>query len=298
MSGPSESGPGASEPSGAARRSRALVLGGGGLTGLAWLHGVLTELPDVVGTADRVIGTSAGALLAARLLSGGDADELTPLVAELSGVRIGAAAGAALLAAQLWPSRRHALQWLGRRATRERSRTRSNGRRGRLTEDAFVDLVGRAIGTTTWPAPLIVVAVDAVSGRPAYFTPRSEVDLARAVAASCAMPGVFPAVHIEDRAYLDGGLRSPANADLAADCDPVLILAPQSRSVRQVRRPTHHAARLAANGAAVVLLQDERPTLDALSPAALDAAREQGRRQGRNAAAEVRELWRSSGSDR
>lgn len=274
-------------------RPRAVVLGGGGLTGLAWLHGVLHELPDVVGTADRVIGTSAGALLATRLLSGGDADELTPLVAELSGVRIGAVAGAALLAAQVWPSRRHALQWLGRRAARQRSAMASGaGRRGRLSEDAFVELVGRAIGDSEWPESLIVVAVDAVSGRPAYFTPRSDVDLTRAVAASCAMPGVFPAVEIEGRLYLDGGLRTPANADLAADCNPVLILSPQSRSVRQVRRPAHEASRLRANGATVVLLQDEQPSVDALSVTALDAARERGRRQGRNAAAEVRDVWR------
>lgn len=275
------------------------MLGGGGLTGLAWLRGVLDELPPVLDGADRVIGTSAGALVANLLLTGRDTDGLAPLLAELSGVRIGTGAAAALLAAQVWPSRRHALQWLGRRAARERSwhgpgRGGSGGhQRGRrLDEDAFVDLVGRAVGTRHWPASLIVVAVDAVSGRPAYFTARSEVDLARAVAASCAMPGVFPAVHIEGRAYLDGGLRSPANADLVAECDPVLILAPQSRSVRQVRRPAQQAARLRANGATVALLQNERPGWDALSVAALPAAGEQGRRQGRCAAAEVRALWR------
>ncbi|MFT4226574.1 patatin-like phospholipase family protein [Micropruina sp.] len=260
---------------------RAVVLGGGGLTGMAWLRGVLEELPDVLGGAERVIGTSAGALLATRLLAGGDAEGLRDHIAELAGVRVGTAAGLRLLAAQLWPSRRHALRWLGRGA----------GRPVALGEAEFVDLVARAIGTTSWPAALIVVAVDAVAGRPAYFTPRSQVEPARAVAASCALPGVLPAVTIEGRPFLDGGLRSPANADLASGCGRVLILAPQGRSVRGVRRPGHQAARLRADGAEVVPIADDRPGLDAMSEAGLAGARERGRYAGRKAAAAVRELW-------
>lgn len=268
----------------AAATDRALVLGGGGLTGLAWLRGVLDELPEVVGDAERVIGTSAGALLAARLLAGGDPDGLRDHIAELADVRIGAADGLRLLAAQLWPSRRHALRWLGRRAVRPAA----------LSEAEFVDLVARAIGATDWPASLTVVAVDAVAGRPAYFTPRSEVDLARAVAASCAMPGVLPAVTIGGRPFLDGGLRTPANADLASGYRRVLVLAPQGRSVRDVRRPGHQAARLRAEGAEVVLIADDRPGLDAMSPAGLAGARERGRHAGRAAAAVVRELFVSA----
>lgn len=260
---------------------RAVVLGGGGLTGLAWLHGVLDELPDVVGTAEKVIGTSAGALLAARLLGGGTAEGLREHLAELAGVRVGAGTAARLLAAQLWPSRRHALRWLGRRA----------GRPGPIGEQAFVDLVGRAVGGTGWPPGLIVVAVDAVAGRPAYFTARSEVELGRAVAASCAMPEVLPAVTIEGRPFLDGGLRSPANADLATGCRRVLILAPQGRSARGVRRPGHQAARLRDEGAEVVVVADEHPGLAAMSVAALPAAREAGRRAGRAASDTVAALW-------
>lgn len=260
---------------------RAVVLGGGGLTGLAWLHGVLEELPEVLGDAERVIGTSAGALLATRLLAGGDADGLRDHIWELADVHVGSIAGLQLLAAQLWPSRRHALRWLGRRA----------GRPAALSEPEFVGLVARAIGTTRWPSSLIVVAVDAVAGRPAYFTPRSQVELARAVAASCALPGVLPAVTIEGRPFLDGGLRTPVNADLASGCGRVLILAPQGRSVRGVRRPGNQAARLRADGAEVVLIADDHPGLDAMSEAGLAGARERGRYAGRKAAAAVRELY-------
>jgi len=257
-----------------------VVLGGGGLAGMAWLHGVLDALPPLLAGADRVIGTSAGALLAARLLGGGSLEGLAAHVAELAGVRLRVPVVARLLGAQVWPSRRHALIWLGRAARRPVA----------LTEDAFVGLVGRAVGAVAWPASLVVVAVDADSGRPAYFTARSKVDLHRAVAASCAMPGVFPPVTIEDRTFLDGGLRSPANADLAAGCARVIVLAPSGASARVVRRPGHQADRLRAAGAEVLLLEGPRPGLDAMAAEALPESRERGGRQGRQAAAAVRRL--------
>lgn len=258
-----------------------MVLGGGGLTGVAWLAGVLGELPPVVTTADRVVGTSAGALLAARLLAGGDDQGLRSHLDALAAVRLDVASVAALLVAQVSPSRRHALQWLGRRAARPTA----------LGEDDFVRLVEDVIGTAEWPPSLVVVAVDAAAGRPAYFTARSGVPLGRAVASSCAMPGVFPPVRIEDRSFLDGGLRSPANVQLATGCARVLVLAPQGRSARPVRRPGHQAAKLREDGAEVVVVQAELPAAQSLSAAALPAARELGRSQGREVAPAVRNLW-------
>ena len=58
------------------------------------------------------------------------------------------------------------------------------------------------------------------------FDNTSGVPLERAVAASCAVPGVFPAVEVGGRRYVDGGLRSIANADLAAGHRRVLVLSP------------------------------------------------------------------------
>ncbi len=266
--------------------TRAIVLGGGGLTAIAWLDGLLSGLPPVLPGADRVIGTSGGALLAARLLSGGTGEGLDDVAAELSGVRVTALAAARLAAAQVWPSRRHALIWLGRTGRLPGGPAHSG-----LTEERFVDLVGRAIGTSSWPDSLVVTAVDAAAGRPAYFTARSGVPLARAVAAGCAMPGVLPTVTIDGRRFLDGGLRTPANADLATGSDRVLILAPQSRSIREVRRPGHEASRLRAAGAGVALIEDEHPNWSVMSAAALPAARERGRRAGRAASDAVARLW-------
>jgi NTE family protein len=81
----------------------------------------------------------------------------------------------------------------------------------------------------TWPDDrLVVVAVDAVSGERQVFTRASGVDLVDAVAASCAVPGVWPPATIGSRRSMDGGTYSTDNADLAVGYDRVLVLALRS----------------------------------------------------------------------
>ena len=166
-------------------------------------------------------------------------------VAERAG-RFGPDSLARLLAAQVHPSRRHALAWLGARATRAWTAS---------AEADWIERVAPGLSGLPWPANLVIVATDAESGRPAFFSAKQPVDLAAAVAASCALPGVFPAVRIDGRLHFDGGLRSPANLDLAAGYDAVIALAPLSGAVRVHRRPGHQARLLESSGARVVLIE-------------------------------------------
>jgi NTE family protein len=78
-----------------------------------------------------------------------------------------------------------------------------------------------------------VTAVDAETGEPTVFVKDSGVDLVDAVAASCAVPGVWPPVTIDGHRYIDGGVRSGTNADLAAGCDRVLVVSPLQASAPQ-----------------------------------------------------------------
>ena len=78
-----------------------------------------------------------------------------------------------------------------------------------------------------------MTAVDAETGDPVVFTRDSGVDLVDAVAASCAVPGVWPPVTINGRRFIDGGVRSGANADLAAGCDRVLVITPSQAAAPQ-----------------------------------------------------------------
>jgi len=72
----------------------------------------------------------------------------------------------------------------------------------------------------------VVTAVDAATGEFRTFDRDSGVPLVQAVAASCAVPGVYPPVTIEGRRYVDGGMRSAANVDLAKGYERIVVLAP------------------------------------------------------------------------
>ncbi len=271
--------------------TRALVLGSGGVTGLAWQVGVLAGL-DAAGVdlrSDLLVGTSAGALVGARLASGWSVDGLVGALdrAEVAPGRLGGPAVARLLLAQVAPSHRHALAALGRRAARDWTPAAER----RWVGAVAGDLVGRP-----WPPGLVIVATDAASGRPAFLSSQQPADLAAAVAASCAMPGVFPAVMIDDQLLFDGGLRSPANLDVASSADRVLAIVPLTGSARVRRRPADQAAQLGRAGRNVVLITPGTAGrwaigLDVLatwrSPHALEAGRSEGARR----AAEVLEHW-------
>ena len=274
---------------------RVLCLGAGAVTGGGWQLGVLWGLADEgvdLAVADRIIGTSAGALVGAHLALGrppaGIADLLLGL--PVSGRMVRPATIARLGVAQVWPSRRHALVWLGRAALA--------GDWSRERGEAWAAALGEGLSGATWPASLVVVAVDALSGRPAYFTATSGVPLEQAIAATCALPGVFPPVLVEGRPHFDGGLRSLVNLDLAAGADAVVAVAPFAASARPHRRPREQAKLL--TGKRLALLEPDPasrramgldPMVNDRARAALAAGREFGRRQ----AARVREVWRDAG---
>jgi NTE family protein len=206
--------------------SRAVVLGSGGVAGIAWEAGVLAALAARgldLREADLIVGTSAGAVVGAQLAAGLDprvlySERLVPqegepapktsvfglfrLVRELrkakDGREFGARMGRVALAAATPPEERRRAEvqrWLG-------------------------DL-------REWPGkPLIITAVDAESGEPTNFAANSGVTLLDAVCASTAGPGVRPPATVGARRYIDGGMRSPANVDLAAGYDRIVVIAP------------------------------------------------------------------------
>ncbi|MCU1581053.1 MAG: hypothetical protein QOD27_452 [Microbacteriaceae bacterium] len=75
---------------------------------------------------------------------------------------------------------------------------------------------------------LRITSVDADTGIPVVFDRESGVSLIDAVEASSAVPGIWPVVPLAGHRYIDGGVRTMANADLATGFDPVLVLIPQT----------------------------------------------------------------------
>ena len=154
---------------------------------------------------------------------------------------------------------------------------------------------------TGWPArALKVTAVDARTGEFVVFDSAGDAGLVDAVGASCAVPGVWPPVTIGARRFVDGGVRSIANADLAAGYERVVIVAPVAKGLGHMTRPHRQAAALAAAGARVVLVHPDRAGVHAIGRNVLDSSRRAaaataGRTQAAAEAAAVRAVWQADG---
>jgi len=275
--------------------SRALVLGGGGVTGVAWEIGLLAGLAEggmELTDADLVVGTSAGAVVGAQVTSGVPLPEL--YARQLAGY-------GGELAARL---SRRSIATMGWAAVRSREPRTARARIGRLAlntptvpEAQRRAVIESRLPVHDWPSTrLRVTAVDAESGAFVVFDRDAGVTLVDAVAASCAVPGVWPPVTIDGRRWIDGGMRSSANADLAQGCQRVVVLAPVSGGFGPIARLADQVAALRAGGAQVSVVTPDRDSRRAIGRNMLDPARRAvaaraGHAQAPAAAAEIRDTW-------
>ncbi len=218
------------EASNSTSPKRALILGGGGPVGVAWEIGVIAGLRDGgvdARIANVIVGTSAGSVVGSHIAHRRDPRELYAALrddpprapdAEASERDVKAAGEAFGI-------------WGGAdEMTVERCAAVGAAALSAKTVSEADYLANFERQTAAeWPAkPLIITAVDCVSGKLRAFDRSSDVPLPRAVAASCCVPALFPPVTIEGRRYMDGGVRSGTSADLALPFKPdvALIIAP------------------------------------------------------------------------
>lgn len=284
--------------------SRALVFGGGGVVGVAWETGVAKGLLDAgvdLRAADLIVGTSAGATVGAQLASGSDFAELVARqqapsdgTVERLNAQADPQAMMALFArlGQVQEMDRATLQEIGRAALAAKT----------ASEADRLDAIARRLGFDAWPATrLLITAVDAESGELRAWDREGEATLVQAVTSSSAVPGLYPPTSIGGRRYIDGGIRSVTNADLARGHELVVVIAPigtaqsglGSLAARQLKR---ELGELRAAGSTVELLQPNAAASAALGPNLMDPARrlpavEAGVRQGAALAERLREAW-------
>ena len=275
---------------------RALVLGGGGLSGIAWEIGVLAGLAaggaDVT-TADFVLGTSAGATVAAQLGSGLPVAELfdRQTVPALQSAELTPDLSRVVELMESWeklplefPDPAGLRREVGQRALAAPT----------VPEAERRAVIAGRLPQHTWPSrKLAVVAVDAQSGDLRVFDKDSGADLVDAVTASCAIPGIWPPVTIGGARYIDGGTRSVVNADLAAGYQRVLILAPMADPALD-EQVISLAAAGGGIGVEVITPDDESLAafgLNPLDPAVRAPAARAGHAQGQRSAAAVARLW-------
>ncbi|MEV0005231.1 patatin-like phospholipase family protein [Micromonospora sp. NPDC050980] len=274
---------------------RALVLGGGGVTGVAWELGLLAGLAERgVGVAgvDLVVGTSAGSVVGAQVCSGVPLARWYAAQLRPPGDEVPARLGLGVLARWAWAGGR------GRDAARARARVGALALSARTPSEASRRAVIAArLPSAVWPARrLLVTAVDAASGEFVVFDAGSGVSLVDAVGASCAVPGVWPPVTVGGRRYVDGGVRSPVNADLAAGAGRVVVLAPTSAAVGPMPRLSAQVAALRSAGARVAVVVPDRAARAAIGRNVLDPTRRAasaraGFAQAGAVAGEVAAVW-------
>jgi NTE family protein len=282
---------------------RALVLGGGGIVGVAWETGLLAGLMAAgvdVRDADLVVGTSAGAIVGASVAHGRDPREAQAPrrarpAAPLDRAGINAEDAAKVFA--LWSSFDEMTQpraaQVGALALAARIAPDESWMEGLASEDG-----GR------WPErPLLVCATECESGLRRVFERTSGVELARALAASCCVPGLRSPVAVDGVRCMDGQVASGTSADLAERIGPdiVLVIAPigwagQGIHRSAARQIAEEARTLETGGASLRLVQPDesaREHMRSLMDAAeADAASAAGEVHGRVLARELASWWR------
>jgi NTE family protein len=276
----------------------ALVLGGGGITGIAWEIGLLAGLAaagtDLSG-ADLVVGTSAGSVVGAQLTSGDEVEAMYDRQLQPPAQEKVARMTRSALARYAWAMLRSRRDDVGFR--RRVGALALAAEQAGLTpsEQERLDVIGSRLISRTWPdRPLVVTAVDAHTGEFRTFDRDSGVPLLHAVAASCAVPGVYPPVTIDGRRYVDGGTRSAANADLAQGYDRLVVLAPIPRGIGPMASVDAQVTGMVSRVAVVSPDADSRTAIgrNVLDPAARAPSAQAGRAQAVTVAQRIAEVWR------
>ena len=279
--------------SGGTTPARALVLGGGGVTGIAWEIGVLAGLAAsgvVLTNAHAVIGTSAGAFVGAAVASGYDLEALAAAQSQPAPDEISVAASQETIAA-----------WFGAFAAGDATSVGAAfGEIAKANPEPVPLQVRRTIVesrlvTTEWPDTLRVTAVDADTGVLHVFDQQSGITLVDAVAASGAVPGVWPLVPIGGRFWIDGGMVSSANARLADGYQRVIVLAPMPTGFGEIPGVEADVAVMQEEASVCLMSPDEESVL-AIGPNPYDPDRRgpaaaAGRLQGVRMGPTVEAMW-------
>jgi NTE family protein len=282
--------------------------------GIAWEAGVLAGLAeagaDLAAAVDHVIGTSAGAFVGARVALGHTAGDIAAVYAREPRAVVEQGPARAPSAPPEVPDLAFLFQMIQEAARAGRSAAEIARDLGAfalqaktMTEDEFVAGFTSKLrpgGVGTWPArSFVCTAFDAHDGSFKVWDAAAGADLARAVASSCAVPGIYPAITIGKRRYIDGGVLSTTNAQLARGYDVVFVLAVTELLARQAdvagekKTPLQREVQaLRETGAEVHVIALDADALrvvgtNLMAPAQQRPALREGIRQGRAEAARL-----------
>ncbi|WP_051681665.1 patatin-like phospholipase family protein [Cellulomonas sp. HZM] len=283
----------------------ALVLGGGGSAGNAWLIGVLAGLSDAgldLSTPGLTVGTSAGATTAAQLTVASPTSLYAAALAAVAPpARPGARGGMSASAVSEHMDRTSRIIAAASDPADLRRRLGAAALELEDASERWRTVVAGRLPGAAWPDPsvrrVLITAVDARTGDPAVFDGSTGIDLVDAVAASTSSGAAY---RIGDGRYIDGGYRRNENADLATGCDRVLVLSPLGGRTRTPLAWGNQLAvqvdELRAAGSVVQAVLPDEASLAAFGDNMMDlsarpAAARAGFRQGTTLAADLAPSW-------
>jgi NTE family protein len=279
--------------------SKALILGGGGSVGTAWLTGLIAGWNRggvVLTDADRIIGTSAGAAVGVQVALG---DNLDAQLDRYQRARERAAAGGQTAVMSFDPEQQRRMTDLFE-AGQQSGRT-DHAVRQRIcaaaiaadtaSEEDFLRTVKYLKGRT-WPANYTCTTVNVDT---AEFEPLDATcggDLQHGVGAAVAVPGVYPPITVGSHRYIDGGCLSATFLDLGAGFDRVLF-------VVMTEIPDGEEAAVRDSGVELMMFEPDAASVASFGAGLMDAAAafdaaEAGLVQGLRTADQITEFWAST----
>lgn len=285
--------------------TRALVLGGGGPVGIAWETGLVAGLAEAdvsVHQADFILGTSAGSVIGSQLALG-----RTPAEMLQSEFAYAAKAKEAQAATEAKGGKAPDLSFLfsimSRRTPGEEMPRELLAELGQkalaaetVSEEVFIG--GFPLPEAPWPEKYACTAIDAETGEFLLWTKDTAAPLRLAVPSSCSVPTIFPPITIDGRRYIDGGMRSGTNADMAKGHDKVLIIAVALPAMLPMMQPgiDREMAIIREHGGEALLITPDAATGEAagmnlMDSSNRDAIARAGYAQGQAEAERVKAFW-------
>lgn len=271
-------------------KNKALVIAGGGVLGISWETGLIAGLATegvVLTDADLIVGTSGGATVAVQMAStpiaqlyrdqvdGSAAPEPPIEDVDVTGL-IARIADTIAKTPDPFQARKTIGSW--------------SVERDRVPEAERRKVIEARLPHHQWPdRPVAVTAINAATGELRIFDKNSGVDVVDAVAASCAVPVLWPAVTIEGQRYYDGGIRSITNTDVAEGYRKVLVVKvwdmPESADVKDISDTSGVYTVMADEASTSIIV------VNPMDPERRAVAAKAGFDQGLRIAGDVRSFW-------
>lgn len=270
-------------------KNKALVLGGGGVVGIAWETGLLAGLASKgvnLLDADLIVGTSAGAAVAAQVTT-------TPLEKLYRDQIEGTGAPEPAIDIDMQSLLGQIAELLASTPDPVEARRKIGAlalERDRVPEAERRAIIEARLASHEWPEQLVQLAtIQADTGEFKVLDKNSGISIVDAVAASCAIPVVWPPVTIDGKRYYDGGLRSSTNTDVADGYAKVIAVEvmplPETSDVRDISGNVElHTIRIDETSKKAI-------GENLLDPDARSAAAKAGYDQGARIADEIKAFW-------